>query len=107
MGHVKNIQKHQKNKIKENMSRTHSRWKTLKEVIPEKDKTPREIKVNNKVITSAEEIANEYTKFLDNKIEKIREEVKFENFKALRIFRSVINRVDNDAKFETVKVKEV
>ena len=54
------------------MSRTHSRWKTLKEVIPEKDKTPREIKINNERITSAQDIANEYTKHLDDKIEKER-----------------------------------
>ena len=63
--HIKNIEKHQKETIKNNMAKANLRWRTMKEIIPEKDKTPTEIRHNNKIITSAKEIADEYSEYLD------------------------------------------
>ena len=79
----------------------------MKEIILEKDKTPSEIKYKNKLITSAKEIANEYTEYLDEKIEGIRNSIQFQNFKAMSIFRKRIKKVEVDAKFSPVKIKEV
>merc|ERR1711954_199277 len=41
--HSKNIKKYQNFKIKENMSKAHKRWKTMKDLTPDEDATPSEI----------------------------------------------------------------
>merc|ERR1711954_605256 len=104
--HTRNIQNLQKKKLKENLSKMTSRWQTLKDLTPSDDAVPSQIKHNGKIITSPREIANEYSQFLEMKTEKIREDTKFTNFKAQKIFKSVVPRVDEDLVFEDVTIGE-
>ena len=83
------------------------RWKTFNSLTPEEDAIPVEINHKGKVLTSAKEIAASYAQFLDEKTEKIRSEGSFTNFKALRIFRKVVKRVEDDVVFPPVTIKEV
>ena len=47
--HSKNITSYQKFKIQENLSKAKKRWKTFKDLIPEDDATPTEIKYKGKL----------------------------------------------------------
>merc|ERR1711954_246639 len=52
-------------------------------------------------------IAENYAEFNDKKLEDVRKDVHFENFKAINLFKRVIPRVENDVQLEPVTVKEI
>ena len=105
--HIKNIEKLQKLKIKTKISNAKTRWKCLNELTPKEDSTPAEINHKGKLISSAKEIAEEYSNFFDDKIRNMRESIKYDNFKAINVFRRTINGVDEEAVMKPATIKEV
>ena len=105
--HTKNITKYQKTKIRENMSRVKSRWGCYKDIVPEEDATPKQVKFKGKLISSPKEIANAYAEFLDNKLEGLRHDITQTNFKAMKIFKARIKRVEDDMSLPPATIKEV
>merc|ERR1711954_149445 len=104
---TRNIKRYQQFKIRENMSKAHKRWATIKEFTPEEDSVPTEIKYKGKNLTSPKAIAESYAEFSDDKLEEIRKSVEFENFKAVKLFKRVIPRVENEVILEPVTVQEI
>merc|ERR1711954_519737 len=93
--HSRNIAKFQKHKIRENLSKAKTRWKTFDQIIPQDDATPKKIKYKGKVISSPRLIANSYTEYLDKKLEDLRGQINQTNFKAMKIFRARIPRIED------------
>ena len=104
--HTRNIIKYQKQKIRENFAKAKTRWKTFDQIIPQDNSTPKQIKYKGKVISSAREIANSYHEYLDVKLEDLRRQIKQTNFKAMKIFRGRITRVEDDMVLAPATIKE-
>ena len=79
----------------------------MNELATQEDATPTEIHFKGQTLTSAKLKAEKFADFLDKKTEKIRNEVDFENFKAIKIFKGIVKRVEEDVKFKPVTIKEV
>ena len=58
-------------------------------------------------MSSQIQIAEEYAKNYNNKIENIRNSTTYENFKAINVFKTIIPKVEGDIEFPPVTIKEI
>ena len=79
------------------MSKVHKRWKTLNDLTPEDDSVPTEVVHKGVIYTSAKQIADKFAESQDKKLETMRKNIEFTNFKAVNLFKRVIPRIEKNS----------
>ena len=78
----------------------------MKELTPQENTVPTEIKMNGEIMSASKAIAAEYGIIFDEKMKSMRKNVSHHNFTAMKVFNEKIKRIEEEAELKPLIIKE-
>ena len=83
------------------------KWKTLKEVESEEEKSLTSAVVKGKLESSPIALAKGFAEFFTNKLETMKNEMPSNNIVAEEVFKTLVPRVDEELTIKEVTIKDI